>query len=273
MTQKLDRKIAFLGGGAMAEALIRGIINAGLAGPETLAVSEISDFRRRHLSTTLGIQVFSSNAEAVAFGDILVLAVKPNVIPTVLDEIGRAVRADQLVISIAAGVTLEKIEAKLAQPVPVIRVMPNTPALVGEGASALCRGMDAEPEHMDTARRIFGAVGLAVEVPESLMDAVTGLSGSGPAYAFMAIEALADGGVRAGLPRAIAIDLAAQTLLGAAKMVRETGKHPGELKDMVTSPGGTTIAGVAALEKAGMRSAFIEAVAASSLRAKELGKG
>ncbi len=168
---------------------------------------------------------------------------------------------------------MAKIESALTQPVPVIRVMPNTPALVGEGASALARGTNATPEHLEIARQIFAAVGLAVEVPETLLDAVTGLSGSGPAYAFIAIEALSDGGVRAGLPRATAIELAAQTLLGAAKMVLETGKHPGALKDMVTSPGGTTIAGIAELERAGIRSAFIEAVTAATLRSKELGKG
>jgi len=273
MTGSKNARIALLGGGAMAEALIRGILRAGLASSSSVGVSDILPARREHLAQTLGIPVFASNREAVSFGEILVLAVKPGVIPAVLEEIGELITSEKLIISIAAGVPTRKIESSLAGPAPVIRVMPNTPALVGQGAAALCRGTHATAEHLAAAKRIFDAVGLAVEVPEPLMDAVTGLSGSGPAYVFVMIEALADGGVRAGLPRGTALQLAAQTVLGSARMVLETGKHPGELKDMVTSPGGTTIAGLSVLESAGLRGTLIEAVSAAAERSKELGKG
>jgi pyrroline-5-carboxylate reductase len=272
MSLNIGKRIAFLGGGAMGEALLRGILKAGLVLPGDVMVSEISEARRNYLAENLGVQAVASNAEAAEFGEILLMVVKPNVVSAVLADIAD-LSTEKMLISIAAGVTTFKIESQLNNAVPVIRVMPNTPALVGEGASALCRGSNAGVEHLEAAKQLFSAVGVAVEVPESMMDAVTGLSGSGPAYAFLAIEALADGGVRAGLPRAISQQLAAQTLLGAAKMVRDTGKHPGELKDMVTSPGGTTIAGIAELEQAAVRSAFIEAVAAATLRSKELGKG
>jgi pyrroline-5-carboxylate reductase len=202
--------------------------------------------------------------------DILFIAVKPQYVETVLAEVRPYLAASTVIVSIAAGVPLSTLARAAGAGARLVRVMPNTPCLVGETAAAMCLGGSADEGDADAVRSLFAAVGVVHRVEERLLSAVTGLSGSGPAYGFLAIEALADGGVRAGLPRDIATQLAAQTLLGAARMVLETGKHPGALKDMVTSPAGTTIAGVAALERAGLRSAFIEAVAAASARAEEL---
>ena len=203
--------------------------------------------------------------------DMLWLAVKPDIVPAVLREVGQTVAAKQgLVVSIAAGVSLASMEAALPAGVRVVRVMPNLPALVNECAAGFCRGTNATPADSDAVRRLLSTVGSAEEVPEKQMDAVTGVSGSGPAYGFLMVEALADGGVRAGLPRATALTLAAQTLKGAATMVLETGKHPGELKDQVCSPGGTTIAGVEALEHSGFRASTMSAVAAATARSAEL---
>lgn len=267
------KRIAFLGGGAMGSALLGGILKAKLVAPSDVAFSEPDKARREKNSQEFGVQGFETNTEAVKFADILVMAVKPNVVPIVLNEIKGVLNSKKLLISIAAGVPTSKIESLLSGSIPVIRVMPNTAALVGEAASALSRGSYASESDLEIAEAILGAVGTTSKVPESLLDAVTGLSGSGPAYAFIMIEALSDGGVQMGLPRAISTELAAQTLLGAAKMVLQTGKHPGALKDMVTSPGGTTIAGVAEMERAGVRSALFEAVKAATIRSEELGKG
>lgn len=214
---------------------------------------------------------FASNAEACAWADEVVLAVKPQVLPAVLAEISGALKPSTLVISIAAGVTLNRLEQGLAGHKKLVRAMPNTPALVGEGATAVARGRGVSDSEFEAALRLFAVTGSVVAVEERLMDAVTGLSGSGPAFAFVAIEALSDAGVRVGLPRDVATKLAAQTLLGAAKLLLETGEHPGKLKDMVTSPGGTSIAGVAALEREGLRNALIAAVEAATARSKELG--
>lgn len=256
----------------MAEALIRGALGAGLFAPEEIVASDIDHGRRSFLSDALHIAATAENREAVAGAEFVLLAVKPQVMPLALRDIGSLLTSEQLVISIAAGISTAAIEAGIQAPVPVVRVMPNTPALIGAGASALCRGTHASEDHLSQARSIFEAVGRAVVVEEKLMDAVTGLSGSGPAYIYILIEALSDGGVKAGLPRAIATDLAAQTVLGAARMVLESGKHPGQLKDMVASPGGTTIAGIAAMESRAFRSALIEAVEAAARRSQELGR-
>ena len=205
--------------------------------------------------------------------DVILLCTKPHDVADSLREISIAGHATpMLAISIAAGITLDALETAASANIRIIRAMPNTPALVGKGAAAYCLGSRATHQDGDCARSLLGAVGLAVEVPERLMDAVTGLSGSGPAYVYLVIEALADGGVRTGLPRADALKLAAQTVLGAAAMVLETGIHPAVLKDMVTSPGGTTIAGLAELERQGLRSALIDAVEVATRRAAELGK-
>jgi pyrroline-5-carboxylate reductase len=212
-------------------------------------------------------------AAVVAASDVLLLCTKPQDVATALAEAAKtAAGGERLVISIAAGVTLATLESHTPENFRIIRAMPNTPALVGHGAAGFCLGSRALPADAAATQSLLSAVGLAIEVPERLMDAVTGLSGSGPAYIYVVIDALADGGVRAGLPRADAILLAAQTVLGAAAMVLETGEHPAALKDMVTSPGGTTIAGLAVLEKQGLRSALIEAVGAAVDRAGELGK-
>jgi pyrroline-5-carboxylate reductase len=265
------KKVGFIGAGMMAEAIVKGLLKAGLD-PKSVMVSDPDEQRRKVFHEHLGVTADASNISVVQFSDILVLAVKPHVVAGVLDEIKQFLEADQLLISIAAGVTTESIEARIEKNLPVIRVMPNTPCLIGQGISALAMGRHAEPHHLDVALQIFKAVGKAIQVTEDKMDAVTGLSGSGPAYVYMLIEALADGGVRMGLPKSSALILAAQTVAGSAMMVLETGEHPAVLRDRVMTPGGTTIAGVAALEKSEFRSALIEAVTAAANRSAELGK-
>ena len=265
------KSMGFIGAGAMAEAIARGLIKAGLS-TEAISAADPDEARRDLFRRELGIPTGDDNRSVAESADILVLAVKPHVVPEVLGDLAGVVKPDQLVLSIAAGVTTPTIEEGLQAKVPVIRVMPNTPCLVGEGAIAIAPGKHAAADHLETASRIFGAVGKVVQLTEDKMDAVTGLSGSGPAYVYMFIEALADGGVRMGLPRQAALTLAAQTVLGAAKMVVETGAHPAELRDRVTTPGGTTIAGIAALEDAGLRSAAIEAVTSATIRSREIGK-
>jgi len=264
-------RLVFLGGGQMAEAIARGVIAAGVLAPDQIAASEIRADRRAYLESKVGIKAVASNAEAVAFGDVIILALKPQDIRTVLAEIGGVVREDQLVVSIAAGVPLSKLEPPFEAPVPVIRVMPNTPCLVGAGMAAIARGKHATSEHEARVLGIFNATGKAVSVAEKDLDAVTGLSGSGPGYVAVVIEAMIDGGVRAGLARDVATTLAIQTVLGSAQMLSETGEHPARLKDMVTSPGGTTIAGVHALEQGGLRAAFMDAIVAATERSRELG--
>lgn len=267
----IDKKIAFLGGGNMAEALIKGVVVAGAAHVHDITVTDVSVQRLDYLRTTYGIAVSQNNIDTVRAADIVILSVKPQVMDRVLDEIGRTADRAKLVISIAAGVTLDRIEQGLPLGPRVIRVMPNTPALVLAGAAGLSRGANATAADMAVSREIFGSVGRAVEVDEKLMDAVTGLSGSGPAYVFTMIEALADGGVKAGIPRPLALELAAQTVFGSAKMVLETREHPARLRDMVTSPGGTTIAGMHELEKGKLRATLISAVEAATKRSRELG--
>ena len=268
----LDKKIAFLGGGNMAEALVKGILAAGAAKAGQVFMTDISADRLEYLKKTYGIITQKSNKDAASQAEVILLCVKPQVIDQVLEEIATAVDSSKLVISIAAGITLARIEKTLTANPRVVRVMPNTPALVQAGATALAAGKTATPADVAIARQIFGAVGRAVVVEEKLMDAVTGLSGSGPAYVFMIIDALSDAGVKAGLPRQLALELAAQTVYGSAKMVLETGEHPGKLRDMVTSPGGTTIEGLHALEKGKLRATLMNAVEAATARSKELGK-
>jgi pyrroline-5-carboxylate reductase len=264
-------RLVFLGGGQMAEAIARGVIAAGLLSPDRIAASEIRADRRAYLESKVGIKAVATNAEAVTLGDVIVLALKPQDIGTVLSEIGGLVREDQLVVSIAAGVPLSKLEAPFSAPVPVIRVMPNTPCLVGAGMAAIARGKHATPEQEARVLSIFNATGKAVSVPEKDLDAVTALSGSGPGYVAVIVEGLIDGGVRAGLSRDIATTLAVQTVLGSAKLLIETGTHPAVLKDMVSSPGGTTIAGIHALEQGGVRAALMDAIVAATERSRELG--
>jgi len=266
------RKYGVFGGGNMGEALIKGLLSSGLAEPGNVAVSEPLEERRSHLAKTYGVTVIDDNAALVPGTAVLILAIKPQVIGRVLESIRTLVELDQLVVSIAAGVTLGTIESSLKDGVPVIRAMPNTPALILEGATAVAGGRHATPEHMETARALFEAVGRVVEIEEKDMDAVTGLSGSGPAYFFVILEALADAGVLLGLPRDKAFMLAGQTALGAARLALEPGAHPGRLKDMVTSPGGTTIAGLKVLEQGGLRGLIMDAVAAAAQRSVELGR-
>ncbi|MEW6447910.1 MAG: pyrroline-5-carboxylate reductase [Bacillota bacterium] len=265
-------KVGLIGGGAMGGALAAGLAKSGLIPETALSVSDVSAERLRHLEETLGIRTFQENKPLVNEADIVILAVKPDIIAPVMEEIGPVLRPEQTVISIAAGVPISFIEKYIRLPVPVVRVMPNTPCLVGEGASAYVLGSYAGPRDAARVEAVFTSVGRTVAVKESLLDTVTGLSGSGPAYVYMVIEALADGGVRMGLPRDTALLLAAQTVLGAAKMVLTTGEHPAQLKDRVTTPGGTTAAGLFVLECRGVRAALIEAVSAASERSKELSK-
>ncbi len=262
----------FIGSGKMATALVRGMIRAGTAAPGAITVSDPVESARRTLAAEAGARAEAENARVAEASDVLVLAVKPQSMAAVLAELRPVVGPDHLVVSIAAGVTLGTLTEGLG-PRRLVRVMPNTPALIGEGASAYCLGPHARPDDEATVRSCLDAVGRSFRVSEPLLDAVTGLSGSGPAFVYTVIEALSDGGVRMGLPRDVATALAAQTVLGAAKMVLETGLHPGVLKDQVTSPGGTTIAGLHALERSGVRAGLMNAVEAATLRSAELGRG
>jgi pyrroline-5-carboxylate reductase len=236
-----------------------------------MMASDVAPERLDFIRRETGVETTRDGLSVVRRSQILILAVKPTIIPSVLQEIRDEITADHLVISIAAGIRLSRLEEGLPTTARVVRVMPNTPCLVGETAAGFALGRNATDADRKMVEHILAAVGKSVCLDEKLLDAVTGLSGSGPAYVYMMIEALADGGVRVGLPRDVSLKLAAQTVLGAAKMVLETGAHPGELKDRVASPGGTTIAGIHELERAGFRGAVINAVKAGTERAKELG--
>ncbi len=268
----INGKIAFLGGGNMAEALIKGLLAAGTTRQEQIIATDVSDDRLAHLKKAYGVGAAKSNIDAARQADVIILSVKPQVIEKVLSEISSALDNRKLVISIAAGIAVAKVEKALKEGSRVVRVMPNTPALVLAGAAAISGGKNATSEDIALTLSIFNSVGRAVVVEEKLMDAVTGLSGSGPAYVFMIIDALSDAGVKAGLPRQLALELSAQTVFGSAKMVLETKEHPGKLRDMVTSPGGTTIEGLHALEKGKLRATLINAVEAATVRSRELGK-
>ncbi|MDB5351060.1 MAG: pyrroline-5-carboxylate reductase [Planctomycetota bacterium] len=259
----------FVGAGKMASALVRGMIRAGAAPASRIATFDPVGLAAEELGA-LGVSVLASNVELARSCRVLVLAVKPQATPAVLGELRPAITADHLVISIVAGVPLATLASGLGPEPRLARVMPNTPALVGEGAAGFCLAANARPEDEAIVARCLNAVGRAYRIPESQLDAVTGLSGSGPAFVYLMIEALSDGGVRSGLPRDIATVLAAQTVLGAARMVLETGLHPGVLKDQVTSPGGTTIAGLHAMERGGVRAALMDAVDAATRRSAEL---
>lgn len=270
-SDKPPLSLAVIGGGKMGAALIQGILRAGLAAPKRVWVAEPVSALRAALAKETGVNVTADNAAAVKKARVILLAVKPGVVPAALAQIKPVFTDDHLLLSIAAGVTLAKLEAGLPAGARVIRAMPNTPALVGAGAAGFAPGAAATAADAALAQRILGSVGSALEVPEKLLDAVTGLSGSGPAYIYMVIEALSDGGVAMGLPRDVATRLAAQTVLGAAKMVLETGLHPGVLKDQVTSPGGTTIEGLHALEAGRLRATLMQAVKAATEKSRLLG--
>src|SRR6185312_10523191 len=258
---KLTQTIGFLGTGNMAEALIKGLIAAGVVEPKQILGSDPRKERCDELQARFGIHATTHNPDVVRPAEIVVLAVKPQILPKVLDEIAPHLKPSALVISIAAGVPVSAIEPRLPEGTRVVRTMPNTPALVGAGATAIAAGQHARDDDVEATRRIFDAVGMTVVLDETQLDAVTGLSGSGPAYVFLIIEALSDAGVKVGLSRYNAQALAAQTLLGSAKLLIETKEHPGRLKDMVTSPGGTAIAGLHTLEAGTHRSRELGAAA------------
>ena len=262
--------IGFVGAGQMATALANGFLRAGLISADRLLACDALPAAVERFAKATGARTVPSNAEATQQADVVILAVKPQHLPGVLDELRGKLTAQQLVISIAAGVRLDTIAERLGPGPRLVRVMPNTPCLIGQGASAYALGRSATPADNALVRQLLEAVGVAVAVSESSLDAVTGLSGSGPAFVYVMIEALADGGVRMGLPRDVALALAAQTVKGAADMVLSTGQHPALLKDQVTSPGGTTIAGLKALETGGLRAALMSAVEAATHRATEL---
>jgi pyrroline-5-carboxylate reductase len=266
------KKIGFIGAGRMATALAQGLIKASFTTADSIQAYDIYESARQSFQENTGGKSSDSLESTISESDILVLSVKPQQMVEVLNEITTLITENHLVISIAAGVPIKTYLSNLGNSCRLIRVMPNTPALVGEGASAFSLGGRATPEDSQLVLELLSTVGYATEVPEKLLDAVTGLSGSGPAYVYQIIEALSDGGVQVGLPRDIATKLAAQTLLGAAKMVLETNEHPGVLKDAVTSPGGTTITGLQTLESHGLRSALMMAVKNATSKSIELGK-
>ena len=266
------KKVGFLGAGNMGEAMIKGLVQAGLVPPQTISATDVRTERLDQIARQYGVRAASSNTALVSESDVVILAVKPQIMSSVLKEIAPAVDGRQLLISIAAGVATRGLRQHLGKPVRLIRVMPNTPALVLEGVTAIARADGLEAGDLETAQELFGAVGRVVVLDEDALDAVTGLSGSGPAYVAIVIESLADGGVKMGLDRATAMTLATQTVLGSAKLILETGMHPGQLKDMVASPGGTTIAGIAALEEGAVRRTFIAAVERATQRSRELGR-
>lgn len=267
-----DKKIGFIGAGTMAKAIIKGLINSGLISKNNISATEISPKLAQKAAYATGINVITNNNDLVANSQIIILCTKPFAVKSVLEDIKNSLTEDKLVVSIAAGISTETIEKVIEKQIPVIRVMPNIPALVGEGMSAICRGKFAVDAHSSLVMEIFKAVGRCIEVDERLINAVTGISGSGPAFIYLIIEALSDGGVKLGLKKEIAIELASQTMLGAAKMVLETGKHPALLKDEVTTPGGCTIAGLAVMENEKIRSALIKTVQETAKSAEELGK-
>ena len=266
-----DKTIGFIGAGNMAEAMIKGLLRGADFAIAQIAASGPRDERMRELRDTYGIYATTDN-KVPAASEIVVLSVKPQILSRVLDEVASTISPDALVISIAAGVPVSAIQQRLASGTRVVRAMPNTPALVDAAATAIARGEHARESDLDDAKRIFDAIGMTVILDESQLDAVTGLSGSGPAYVFLILEALSDAGVKVGLSRRTAQLLAAQTVLGSAKLLLETNEHPGRLKDMVTSPGGTAITGLHTLENGGIRTTLMNAVEAATLRSKELGE-
>jgi pyrroline-5-carboxylate reductase len=269
----VEKRIGFIGAGQMATALGEGFVRAGLVNPSDFVASDPSSEACARFAQATGGRVLTSNLEVARVADVLFLAVKPQQMVRVAAELRGKIGPDMLVISIAAGIRLATLEQGFGENLRLVRVMPNTPCLVRQGASAYCLGGKATAADGDLVQQLLSAVGLAVAVEEKLLDAVTGLSGSGPAFVYVIIEALSDGGVRMGLPRAVATALAAQTVLGAAQMVRTTGEHPGVLKDRVASAGGTTIAGLQALEQAGLRGGLMAAVEAATRRSIEMATG
>ena len=266
------KRLSFIGAGNMAEALVRGLVASGKISPAHLVLSARRPERAQQVAQRYGARAAANNEACVQGASIVVIAVKPQVLPQVVSAAAPTIPSEALVISVAAGVTTSVLESLLKPGARVIRSMPNAAAMVGQSATALSAGSRASSSDIDAARTIFEAVGRVVVVDEVHLDAVTGLSGSGPAYIFLIIEALADAGVKVGLSREVALQLSAQTLLGSAHMLLETGEHPGRLKDQITSPGGTAIAGLHTLEAGGLRTTLINAVEVATKRAQELGQ-
>ena len=268
----IQKVIGFIGGGNMASAIIGGLLSSGLSDKDHVIAADKSVASTERLKQTYGIQTTTENIEISSNADILFLSVKPNVFQTVIPEIKDNLKENAIIVSIAAGQPIARIEGMFEKPVKLVRVMPNTPALVGASMSALCKNQNVTEEEIAEVKSVFDSLGESEIIQESLMDAVVGISGSSPAYVYMFIEAMADAAVADGMPRSQAYKFAAQSVLGSAKMVLETGKHPGELKDMVCSPGGTTIEAVAVLEKSGFRNAVIEAQRACVKKSIEMSK-
>lgn len=265
-----SKKIVFIGAGNMGEALLGGLLKSDLTNPENIIATDIRQERLDYISKKWGVKATQNVTEAVDQADVIVLCIKPQTIAEVLTTIKDHVKTEQLVLSIVAGITTRTIDYFISKNNPVIRAMPNIPAVVDEGAAGVCLGEHAGDIHKEIALKILGSVGTVEIVNESQMDVVTGLSGSGPAYIYMVIEALTDGGVMMGLPRDVATKLATQTVLGSAKLVKETGIHPAMLRDQVTTPGGTTIRAIQSLEESGLRPMLIKAVEIATSRSKEL---
>ena len=270
-----NKKLGFIGGGNMTEALLKGLLASSSVGPKDILVSDLLSDRLEYLNKEYKIKTTDDSRKLVQKSDILILAVKPQIVGKVLESFSDIVDSHKIIISVAAGISINFIEdilnRKGKNKISVIRTMPNTPALVQEGATAICGGGHSSKLDIKIAHHIFKAIGQTVAIEETHMDAVTGLSGSGPAYIFMIIEALSDAGVKVGLSREVSNILTIQTILGSAKLARDGGKHPGELKDMVTSPGGTTISGLHMLEEGGVRTALMNAVERATQRSRELG--
>jgi pyrroline-5-carboxylate reductase len=268
-----DKKICIIGTGNMGEALVSGLISSASSKPKNIICTDVREAKLKAIQENYGVQTTLNNLDAVAISDIVIYAVKPQIMAAVLNETAGKLDMSKLIISIAAGVPMEAIESRLSKKLRLIRVMPNIAAAVKEAATAVAAGKHATKEDIKLAMAIFNSIGKTVFIPENyLMDAITGLSGSGPAYIFLIAEAMADAGVKVGLSRQDALFLSAQTVLGAAKMLIETQEHPGQLRDRVTSPGGTAIAGLATLEQGGLRTTLINAVEVATNRSKELGE-
>ena len=268
----LQERIGVIGAGKIGSAIVRGVIRAGLARKDQVMASDVSKALRQSIAKELGIEVTPNNGKACDFADIVILAVKPQSVDRVIKEVAKKLGKAKLLVSVAAGVPLSRIENNLAKGARVVRVMPNIPCVVGAGASCYAGGAHATARDLERVGLILNSFGIALPLEEKYLDAVTGLSGSGPAYVFLFIESLADGGVQVGLSRDVALKLALQTVYGSARMALESGKHLGQLRDEVTSPGGTTIAGLYALEKGGMRGIVMEAVLQATYRSQALGK-
>ena len=266
----LDTSVALIGAGKLGESLVRGLIDAGTVDAARVTVTAAHRSRPERLAQELGVHAGASNREAAKGAGLVIIAVKPQQVGAVLEDLRGTLEPTQLLVSVAASVGTTFIESKLRGPIPVVRAMPNTPALIRCGMTAIAPGSHARDEHLSMARSVFNAVGRTVVVDEKHMDAITGLSASGPAFIYIVIESLAEGGVKVGLPRDLAIELAAQTVLGAGAMVIQTGQHPALLKDQVTTPAGCTIDGILKLEEGGLRVTLIKAVVEAAERAKQL---